>query len=119
VASLNWPAERGFRNWHFGGAPVAVEVAVKKFIAEFPDVIFADRFAALLATGTRLELCVIDENATTSVTHCMLQRAPHLHHLTPDHYASSVSCRGVCVCVRLSFVKVSETILLWVSAVAA
>jgi hypothetical protein len=84
------------QHWHFGVAPVAVEVAVKKFVAEFPDVIFADRFAALRTTSTGLELCVIDENATTRDTHRKLQRgSAHVHHLTPDHYASSITGRGV------------------------
>jgi hypothetical protein len=41
---------------------VAVEVAVKKFVADLPDVIFADRFAALRATGVGLEVRVIDED---------------------------------------------------------
>ena len=41
---------------------VAIEVAVKKFVADFPDVICADRFAALRATGVALEVRVIDED---------------------------------------------------------
>ena len=54
--SLNWPAECSFRDQHryFGGALVAVEVAIEKFVAEFPNVTFADRFAALCATGAGL-----------------------------------------------------------------